>query len=45
MRTDCERRMNETEEKKRKNETTGTFAIVEKMTDTLRKRNTIRIGA
>jgi len=44
MKIDCERKMNEIEEKKRKNETIDMFAIVEKMTDTLKRKIMIKTG-
>lgn len=45
MRTGYERKMNATEEKRKRNETIGIFAIVEMMIDTLRRRIMIKIGA
>jgi hypothetical protein len=44
MRIDCEKRMSETEEKKRKNETIDMFAIVERMIDMLKRKITIKTG-
>lgn len=44
MKTGYERKMNATEEKRKKNEMIGIFAIVEMMIDTSRRRITIKIG-
>lgn len=44
MRTDCERRTNGIEGRRIRNERRDTCAIVERMTDTWRKRITIKTG-